>query len=162
MRFWFDTEFVDDGCTIDLISVGIVAEDGRQFYAEIEGVKYEDCGPWVQQNVWPHLLGTAQPRAEVAAEIRGFVGDSPDFWAWFGAYDWVALVQLCWGPLVSKRNRWPHRYHELAQLKAQLGIRDLPPKPVNAHYALADAQWAKSAWDLCHAHRPAEQQRETV
>lgn len=29
MRFWFDTEFIENGHTIDLISIGIVAEDGR-------------------------------------------------------------------------------------------------------------------------------------
>ena len=29
MRFWFDTEFYEDGHTIQLISIGVVAEDGR-------------------------------------------------------------------------------------------------------------------------------------
>lgn len=33
MRYFFDTEFHEDGQTIDLISIGIVAEDGREFYA---------------------------------------------------------------------------------------------------------------------------------
>jgi hypothetical protein len=30
MRYWLDTEFIEDGKTIDLISIGIVAEDGRE------------------------------------------------------------------------------------------------------------------------------------
>jgi hypothetical protein len=34
MRYWLDTEFIEDGHTIDLISIGIVAEDGRELYAE--------------------------------------------------------------------------------------------------------------------------------
>ena len=34
MKYFIDTEFVDDGKTIDLISIGIVAEDGRELYVE--------------------------------------------------------------------------------------------------------------------------------
>ena len=33
VKYFFDTEFYEDGKTIDLISIGIVAEDGREFYA---------------------------------------------------------------------------------------------------------------------------------
>lgn len=32
-RYFYDTEFIEDGKTIDLISIGIVAEDGREYYA---------------------------------------------------------------------------------------------------------------------------------
>ena len=34
MKYWMDTEFIERPYTIDLISIGIVAEDGREFYAE--------------------------------------------------------------------------------------------------------------------------------
>ncbi|HET7322728.1 MAG TPA: hypothetical protein VFJ06_00160 [Halococcus sp.] len=33
VRFFYDTEFIDNGRIIDLISIGVVAEDGREFYA---------------------------------------------------------------------------------------------------------------------------------
>jgi hypothetical protein len=33
MRYFYDTEFLEDGKTIELISIGIVAEDGREYYA---------------------------------------------------------------------------------------------------------------------------------
>ena len=33
MRYFYDTEFIDNGRIIDLISIGVVAEDGREFYA---------------------------------------------------------------------------------------------------------------------------------
>lgn len=29
MKYWLDTEFIEDGKTIDLVSIGIVSEDGR-------------------------------------------------------------------------------------------------------------------------------------
>jgi hypothetical protein len=30
MKYWFDTEFIEDGNTIDLISIGIISDDERQ------------------------------------------------------------------------------------------------------------------------------------
>ena len=33
MRYFYDTEFIEDGETIELVSFGVVAEDGREFYA---------------------------------------------------------------------------------------------------------------------------------
>lgn len=33
MRIYYDCEFLEDGNTIDLISMGMVAEDGRELYA---------------------------------------------------------------------------------------------------------------------------------
>ena len=29
MRYFYDTEFIEDGRTIELISIGVAAEDGR-------------------------------------------------------------------------------------------------------------------------------------
>ncbi|WP_367128314.1 hypothetical protein [Saccharothrix sp. HUAS TT1] len=57
MKFWYDCEFVEDGVTIDLVSIGIVAEDDREFY----GISADfDQGKllrndWLRTNVWPHL-----------------------------------------------------------------------------------------------------------
>ena len=33
MQYFYDTEFIDNGRHIDLISIGIVAADGREFYS---------------------------------------------------------------------------------------------------------------------------------
>ena len=33
MRYFYDCEFIEDGRTIDLVSIGVVAEDGREYYA---------------------------------------------------------------------------------------------------------------------------------
>ncbi len=30
MKYWIDTEFIERPCTIDLISAGLVAEDGHR------------------------------------------------------------------------------------------------------------------------------------
>ena len=57
MNIFLDTEFTDfpdDLC--DPISIGLVDENGREFYAELNDYRDEACSPFVQQNVLP-LLG---------------------------------------------------------------------------------------------------------
>lgn len=62
MKYFYDTEFIEDGRTIDLISIGIVAEDGREFYAVAEEIESDKklshrigYQPWLMANVVPHL-----------------------------------------------------------------------------------------------------------
>ena len=55
MRYFYDTEFLEDGRTIDLISIGIVAEDGRELYlvnanAPWSRIRRHD---WLMDNVVP-------------------------------------------------------------------------------------------------------------
>lgn len=51
MRYWLDTEFIEDGKTIDLISIGIVAEDGREYYAVNRECDFHAASKWVLENV---------------------------------------------------------------------------------------------------------------
>lgn len=55
MKYFFDTEFIEDGKTIDLISIGIVAEDGREFYRQNVTCDFNRAVDWVWRNVYPHL-----------------------------------------------------------------------------------------------------------
>lgn len=57
MRYWYDTEFLEDGSTIELISIGIVAEDGREYYAVNSDMPIDRITKdnWLLNNVWPHL-----------------------------------------------------------------------------------------------------------
>lgn len=55
MKYWYDCEFIEDGGTIDLISIGIVAEDGRELYMQSIGFTYHMANEWVRENVFPHL-----------------------------------------------------------------------------------------------------------
>lgn len=51
MKFFLDTEFIEDGSTIDLISIGIVREDGREFYAINDDCDWDKASDWVRENV---------------------------------------------------------------------------------------------------------------
>jgi len=55
MLYFLDTEFHEDGKTIDLISIGVVAEDGREFYAISQEAELHRVNPWVRANVLPRL-----------------------------------------------------------------------------------------------------------
>jgi hypothetical protein len=55
MRYWLDTEFIDDGRAIDLISIGIVCEDGRELYLQSVEFNIDRASPWVRENVLMHL-----------------------------------------------------------------------------------------------------------
>lgn len=110
MKYFLDTEFIDNGTTIDLISIGIVAEDGREYYAQNLDTHFDGASYWVQENVlaklenreyWRFREGESKPwrrRGQMALDIDEFCNAAaygrPEFWAYYGAYDWVAVCQL--------------------------------------------------------------------
>lgn len=55
-KYFLDTEFIEDGKTIDLISVGIVCEDGRTLYLQNADCHFRLASDWVWRNVFVHLL----------------------------------------------------------------------------------------------------------
>lgn len=145
MKFWFDTEFIEDGRTIDLLSIGIVAEDGREFYCEFD-VDHRRASPWVRDNVIVHLKGEPVFRRDVAAHsISSFCGDRPEIWGYYADYDWVALCQL-FGTMMDLPEGWPMYCRDVKQLCDQMGRPQLPPQTGVEHHALADARWTRDAW----------------
>ena len=64
MLVFLDTEF-SDFAKSDLISLALVAEDGREFYAERTDYRKNECSALVRETVWP-LLGCV-PGAAVRA-----------------------------------------------------------------------------------------------
>lgn len=186
MKYWYDCEFLEDGRTIDLISIGIVAEDDRELY--LVNQKVGKLGgklhlrvagnSWLMQNVVPGLplvadRGVRQPNRLMAGEfhldhdamsvvpldyirkaIRDFIqpgrlgdGEHPDrwepveLWAWCGAYDHVALMQL-FGSMVDKPSWLPFYTRDFQHLLDENGITDdqLPNQAEGQHNALADAK----------------------
>ena len=151
MRYWFDTEFIEDGKTIDLISIGIVAEDGRALYLENRECNLDRASPWVKENVIPHLNGGADrwDRVAIATDIRNFMDPDrygkPEVWAYYADYDWVALCQL-FGTMMDLPKGWPMYCRDVKQLCDDLGNPKLPKQDTAEHHALADAKWTRDAW----------------
>jgi len=147
MRIWFDTEFIEDGRTIDLISIGMVREDGATFYAECAECDLGRADDWVRENVFPHLKGRKTQRAEIAKEIIKFAGEKPEFWAYYADYDWVALCQL-YGRMIDLPKGWPMFCRDLKQMAVERGNPELPKQEMGEHDALADAKWNKLAFEF--------------
>lgn len=149
MRYFLDTEFVEDGCTIMPISIALVSANGGELYAEFEfdedKARRHD---FVRENVLPHLRLERQPKETVALEIEDFVNNDPfpQLWAWYGSYDWVLFCQL-YGTMQDLPRHFPMFIRDLKMVCVELRIPDhqLPPKPPNAHDALADARWLRDA-----------------
>ncbi|UAK38390.1 3'-5' exoribonuclease [Gordonia bronchialis] len=57
MRYFYDTEFLEDGKTIELISIGIVADDGREYYAVNSEAPWDRIrdDDWLMDNIVRHL-----------------------------------------------------------------------------------------------------------
>ena len=147
MLYWFDTEFHEHDRIIDLISIGIVAEDGRQYYAENANFDNSNMDPWITENVIDKLAGPAKPLQDIRTDLYHFFQPAPtELWAWFGEYDWIVLRQL-FGHMLDWPKDWPLSHMNLEQLRLSLGSPKLPPQPLNAHHALADAIWCKKAWE---------------
>lgn len=147
MKIWFDTEFIEDGKTIDLISIGMVREDGEELYLESSECDLGLASPWVLENVVPHLEGAPITRLRIAAAIRRFAGDKPEFWAYYADYDWVVLCQL-FGKMIDLPKGWPMYCRDIKQLCDSLGNPRLPEQGKGEHHALADARWNKQAYEF--------------
>jgi len=61
VRCFVDTEFYEDGNTIDLISIGAVRSDGAEFYAVSTEAKLDRVSPWVREHVLTQLPPYSDP-----------------------------------------------------------------------------------------------------
>lgn len=170
MRFFYDTEFIEDGRHIDLVSIGVVDETGREFYAVSAEFDAGPAIPWVRTNVLAKLPSPADPawrsRERIREDLAQFLQVTPavaagtarrepiELWAWMAGYDHVALAQL-WGDMRALPPAVPRFTHELRQRWEDLGCPALPAAPADAHDALADARHNLARWRaMAGTHRP--------
>ncbi len=118
MKYFYDTEFDEDGRTIELISFAMVAEDGREFYEVSNEFDPARCNAFVQTNVLPRLPAKDLwiSRQQLRSQLLEFIGDDrdPELWAYYAAYDHVALAQL-WGPMIDLPKPLPMWTNDLMQ-----------------------------------------------
>lgn len=148
MRFFYDCEFGVTAPDVTLISIGVVAEDGREYYAVSSEFDPMAVHPWVRDNVMPQLppASTWKPRSTIRAELLDFLGADPVLWAWYGGYDHVALCQL-WGAMPELPRAIPRLTLDVRQLWEHLGRPPLPEQTAGLHDALADARHVKTKWE---------------
>lgn len=165
MRYFLDTEFIEyppressNGSlsgykgTIDLVSIGIVAEDGREYYAIHNGFDALYASEWVDKNVLLKLEDHIhrKPMDQIRTEILEFAPpeENPEFYAYFCNYDWVVF---CWifGSMIDLPTGYPMWCRDLTYLMKMFSIAkdDLPHQDEATHHnALADARWNRAAF----------------
>jgi len=151
MKYFLDTEFIEDGKTIDLISIGIVSENGEEYYAvssefDLKKVREND---WLMENVVAHLPGINKwlPRNTIKFDVIQFLGEKPEIWGYYADYDWVVF---CWlfGKMIDLPDGYPMYCRDLKQLCDSLGNPTLPLLGKGEHDALADARWNRKVYDF--------------
>ncbi|WBT08029.1 polyadenylate-specific 3'-exoribonuclease AS [Corynebacterium sp. SCR221107] len=160
MRYFYDTEFIEDGTTIELVSIGIVAEDGREYYAVSTDADHSRASRWVRDNVLSKLPNPSHHAWKsldtIRREVLSFltsVDNRPQLWAWVGAYDHVVLAQL-WGDMSGLPKQLPRFTRELKQYWEMAGRPALPVLPDGNHDALVDARHNVEKFKVCMRHLP--------
>ncbi len=115
MKIFFDTEFTGLHQKTTLISIGLVSENGREFYAEFTDYDRSQVDDWLCDNVLSNLIlqplgepnaptvwpgnsvcgNTQRIKVELENWFASFDGKI-EIWSDCLAYDWVLFNQL-WG-----------------------------------------------------------------
>jgi hypothetical protein len=158
LRNFLDTEFYEDGTTIDLISIGAARSDGAEYYAVSTDAKLDRVSDWVRENVVAQLPPRSdpawKPREQIAAEYSEFMKGVEETWAYYADYDHVAVCQL-YGTMMGLPDHFKMYCLDLKQLSYMLGNPKHPPSPAGAHNALVDAKWNRDVlFPFLRSYRP--------
>ena len=149
MLYFLDTEFIEAGpqYPLSLVSIGIVDEEGREYYAENREAALHLANDWVRANVFPHLTWTqAKPTRKICEELYSFIhGPHPIFWGYYCQYDWVLFCQL-FGTMADLPTALPRYCHDLRQRLDALGLANITQPDDMPHHALSDARWIRNAY----------------
>lgn len=166
MKYFYDFEFLDDGKTIEPISIGVVAEDGREFYAVWDNA-LDVCrkDSWLMENVAPSLplnpndqreldlsFGSVREPRNIRSMLHAFFMSAKDenepveLWGWFVSYDHVLLSQL-WGKMIDVPSPIPQYSNDIRSLATWFGVKKFPTQLGGTHNALADARHNKVVYD---------------
>lgn len=160
-RIFYDTEFIEDGSTIDLVSIGMVDLAGRSLYAISTEFDPDPADPWVRLNVLDKLPDRSDPawmpREEIRQRVLEFLAPTPNWedlelWAYYAAYDHVALAQLLGPRMIDLPTGVPMFTKDLMQRWQDIGQPPKPEQPADEHDALADARWNRELWATCEYH----------
>ena len=158
-RYFIDLEFLENGpeYPIHFLSLGMLADDGREFRAVNKECPIDQANDWVQKNVLPYVdWSIAKSRAEIRDDILAFVRQGTpestgvfEFWAGWGSYDWVVFCQI-FGRMIDLPPDFPMYIHDIKQLMDAENIERklLPIQQGRDHDPLEDARWVKDAYDF--------------
>jgi len=176
MRIFYDTEFLEDGKTIELISIGLIREDGKELYLinkemEIDRIFRDD---WVRENVLHDIFHDMLiGYTEAGGDITNFYFRKLDFWYLLQEYgntkneiceeilkfvgknpifyaDTCAYdhVVLCqlFGKMIDIPKGWRYYTRDIRQTIDELKFDTSKVHNLNEHNALSDAKNCFEIW----------------
>ncbi len=155
-KIFIDTEFIEAGPNhpVRLISIGLVKENGDEYYAIDANCDYSKASPWVIENVIPHLdMKYVKTRNQIKGDIIEFINDPkkyedrPEIWGWYGSYDMLILCQI-FGKAINTSSHFSMGLMDIKQYAMRLGNPELPKSDGALHNALEDAKWHKKMYDF--------------
>ena len=155
-RYFYDCEFIEDGRVIDLVSIGVVDEYGREFYAVSTEFDAAAAVPWVRRNVLDQLPSPGDPAWRSRERIRDDLSSSSSRRAdrpgeTDRAVGLVGRVRPRGArPAVGRDAGLPREIprftKDLRQLWDDRGRPPLPAPPPGQHDALVDARHNLARW----------------
>lgn len=182
MKIFFDTEFIEGPQprkflgikygetppTIDLISIGMVRENGQTLYLLNNecNIDHAWSNEWIRDNVlapihkesfsgdvrnrYPFTRKTMKmifknspwTKERLRKRIKGFCGTNPEFYAYFADYDWVVFCQL-FGRMIDLPKGFPMYCKDLKQQLDALVSKIARKTGMTFDEALADIK----TWD---------------
>lgn len=156
MLIFFDTEFTELGVDPRLISIGLVSEDEREFYAELSDTyQIKDCSAFAQEAVLPLLQGgdALMTMGELSKRLTAWLGGfsqpvklATDSESW----DWPWVFEI-----MGDRQTWPENLEgrpeillfdadrgELFNMALERAFAD----GLRRHHALDDAKANRLGW----------------
>lgn len=167
-KFYFDVEFHEHDVetvggkkmrAVELISIGMIDDRGRKFYAVNSDFDYEAA----EKNFFlkSRVLDKLPPKSEwksfaqIQSELIRFIGSGDaDFYHWQAPQDQLLLYELlsplrlrdgrpCMMNLVDSVHMVINVGQKFNEIGRPRGV--LPPRPENAHHPLDDAEWVMNA-----------------
>ncbi len=157
---FLDTEFTNlKSVSPGLISVGLVAEDGRECYVELsDNFEIHECSDFVVQNVLPLLEGgdVRMSASQAASKIKEWVESLGDAEVVLRTdaprYDWVLIAELfhfygCWP--ANLRRKYSTVFFETENQTNRYLMATAnywKDRSARQHHALDDARCMLFAW----------------
>ncbi len=162
-EIFFDTEFTGLHQFTTLVSIGLIAETGASFYAELEDYDQSQIDDWLKENVISELYlkhglhypdpkdyGTVQFRGtlrEVKSVLVDWLSRFPDIQMWSDtlAYDWVLFNHIFGHAFNIPKNI----YYIPFDIATLFKIKGVDPDVNREEFAGLDDQGRKhnSLWD---------------
>lgn len=159
MKIFFDTEFSSLDAEAQLVSIGCVALDGEEFYAELtDTYQPSDCSSFVVQTVLPLLQGgeCRMSKAELAMRLKAWIeGLTPSqvvFQSDVPGLDWPFVEEIfnsfeCWPRNLSRKCEGTWLADEEQKDRYQAALANYwRNNAYRQHHALVDARSLLYAW----------------